>query len=124
MEKEDNEQHAMTEQARYVKAWQDLRRRKIAAFLFFLPSFLWALWELQSAPYLHPRLFAPVRLALFALAAAAIVWYSFFFCPRCGKLFFVIGSWRSLTGRRCVHCGLRRGASYEEARAMTADGRI
>jgi DNA-directed RNA polymerase subunit RPC12/RpoP len=115
MQNGDDERHAMTEQARYVKVWEDLRRRKITAFLLFVPVFLWAAWQVHRAPNGQP-LFSPMPLLLFAAAVGAILWYSFFRCPRCGKPFFLTAGWRSLTGRRCVHCGLRRGASYEEAR--------
>jgi hypothetical protein len=112
----DDEAHEMNERTRYARAWQDLRRRKVVVFLLFMPTFLWIVWQLQYGSSAQTRVLAPLSLTLVILAATAILWYSLFRCPRCHHFFFLTAGWRSFTGRRCIHCGLRRGASYEEAR--------
>ena len=122
MQGREDDQYATKERLRYLRAWQDLRRRLVIQSLLFFPLFLRIAWELK-----YPSGFSissPLPLLWFALTIGAILWYNFFPCPRCRRPFFLTIGWRSILERKCVHCGLRRGASYEEARTEPRTDRM
>jgi hypothetical protein len=50
------------------------------------------------------------------LAVCSNLWYLFFRCPRCGNRFFMTPRMNSAF-TECVHCGLKRGATFEQSLA-------
>jgi hypothetical protein len=100
----------------YSAAWRDLRKRRLIAWGFFF----------SYIPYMF--LFGAIgsRLAAIIGFKEDLIWLPLFFiwgsafaivnfrlalfrCPRCDARFF--WTWYLNTfARRCLHCGLRRGA--------------
>ena len=99
----------MGSKADYTDAWRDLRLRRYA----LLAAFALPLPVVMAVAFVAPDLAAVVAIVGIACWVAAVVWHAMFCCPRCGY-FFLWTWWRSsLTGRNCIHCGLRRGAASD-----------
>ena len=109
------------EEQRYAAAWNDLRWRGVAACALSLLLFLWIGWAiLQPVP--ASGYLTPLPLTLFALAAASTLWHLYFPCPRCGNRFFMSLTTISSFGKRCIHCDLKRGTTFEASLAeLTAE---
>jgi len=95
----------MIDENKYKGAWRDLKRRRSAALLVFIPLWLLVAYEvLIGEPFLPlPQL---VFFVWLLLAGLAINRYILFRCPRCSERFFIKFPRRSVLGRRCMHCGL------------------
>lgn len=105
------------EQQRYAAAWKDLRRREWVTYALCLPALLWFGWALLQGSVPEGGAFAPLPLALVALFSGAILWCLFFRCPRCGNRYYTSQATVLASSGRCLHCGLRRGATFEQALA-------
>jgi hypothetical protein len=99
---------------RYAAQWQGYRRRRrwaVGLALGLAP--VAGLWLLAAArPWLEPL---AVAVGLAWLGAAAVAGWRFgrWPCPRCGRPFGMREWWYSdavLVTRRCLHCGLAKGA--------------
>jgi hypothetical protein len=106
-----------SEEQRYAAAWKDLRRRELTAHVFLLPPLLWAGWALFQASTPVGGFFAPLPLTLLALFAGSELWSICFRCPRCNKRYYLVQATVSAHSDQCAHCGLRRGATFEQALA-------
>jgi hypothetical protein len=103
----------------YSTAWRDLSRRQLifwAAFLSFVPGGivigLVVGLPLSALIGVSPDyFFYPVAISwmlIFSIAAQRVVKFR---CPRCHQFFFAKWWCRNAFARKCVHCGLAKGAN-------------
>jgi hypothetical protein len=106
------------EEQRYAKAWKGLRWREIAAWSCLAPLLLWVAWGIVGGWISGHNALVP--LALFAAFVCAGFWRDQFPCPRCGNRFFAKRTFGG-SPKRCSHCDLERGASFEQSLAELRD---
>jgi hypothetical protein len=97
---------------KHIDPWNELRRRE-SWMLFFFIAYIPVVGGLVALleRFVSPEVPAVV-LAIVWMLMMLVAWYRLlsFACPRCGEWFRTKWfGWVSL-GRRCVHCGLERGA--------------
>jgi hypothetical protein len=101
------------EERRYAEAWKDLRRRGLAQRCCFALFLCWVAWGVLRGSVSGGGALLPI--ALFALAGGSILWRLYFPCPRCGNRFFMSLFNSRGFGERCIHCDLRRGATFTQS---------
>ncbi|ABS63771.1 hypothetical protein Plav_2157 [Parvibaculum lavamentivorans DS-1] len=108
----------MVENADYEAAWADMRRRRLillAVFAGYLPGVV--LLSLIATAVLNAfgaalgeNLFFVIGISWMGAFLAVGIWYSWFRCPRCNNQFFMTWWCGNPLARKCLHCGLPRGA--------------
>ena len=100
----------MTTEDQYRRAWRLLRLYHCFTYLYFLPVFILVSREMFDPDFQSRWVGLKwVALALAVPSAISMYFYLNFVCPRCSKKFFFKGIFRSLTGRNCMNCALKRG---------------
>lgn len=105
--------------ADYSEAWRERRKRIWLALLGPVVGLLavFALSELfyvvRAPPWITSVLITLWFIASVALGFRAGLWR----CPRCGRVFTASRLLSNPLTRKCLHCGLRIGASGSEPRA-------
>jgi predicted RNA-binding Zn-ribbon protein involved in translation (DUF1610 family) len=96
----------------YMIAWASLRRRRRTVLILF---FTWPLAVGVGIKLLHFLTEAPEnQLAPFVAIPVVLVVFVFiatfsFACPRCGKEFYRMNSYRNPFSKECLNCGIRIG---------------
>jgi hypothetical protein len=102
----------------YDEAWNEIRDAQAAVIIIFatyMPA------QLLVAPLLAHVLPSSVAAGgmVFVIwgvgIAASVMYLTTRRCPRCRKGFFQKGLYHNLFGQKCLHCGLRKYASADEA---------
>jgi hypothetical protein len=104
----------MTGQPEWQRAWKDLRRRTVllAASVISLPGSAVLVLVMRSLGWGYmasDRFIVLAGMEMLAMMLASAVFHSFP-CPRCHRRFFFKGIFANSFARRCLHCGLRKGA--------------
>jgi hypothetical protein len=99
----------MVVDGRYGVAWRDLRRRQRIMFIALFCAICATVWRAEAPGDGAVR----AQLTFVVVSGLSIAWYIAFRCPRCGNRFFYRFVVRSVTGRKCMHCGLPRNAPFD-----------
>jgi hypothetical protein len=103
----------MSHAQKYEAAWIDLRTRTVillALFLGFVPGVPLISYVLNTVMVVDPLWIAGAWAAAFAGAGFHRATFP---CPHCGKWFFIWVGFHNPFSRKCMHCGLKIGSSYE-----------
>jgi hypothetical protein len=114
----------MTTSTPYAAAWRESRRRLWRFLLggiggfFLIPVVMALLATLLGTPLpdsVRERLFVGLGLIWFVGCPVLAFRYMRFPCPRCGRTFYMRPFYGNAFARRCLHCGLPKGAPGPEA---------
>jgi hypothetical protein len=105
-----------SESAPYASAWREYRRRRVAFLVAWLgvPMVGFFVSVVVDRATKSHALGEAVFLVAGAVAALLFfftsVRFTFWRCPRCGKLFFKAYWWNNPFAQKCLHCGLPKYA--------------
>jgi hypothetical protein len=102
----------MDDAASYAPQWRDLRRRSLIFWLAYLTMVAGGVTAFQFTPAsdLGHLAIIGAGISLLMASVAAGAYRSSFRCPRCGKFFFESRFMHHTFARKCMNCGLPRGA--------------
>jgi hypothetical protein len=101
----------------YAPKWRDLRRRNLLFSLAYLAVPVGGIGAYNFLPRtdLGNTAVFIIFVTLFLMATGVGAYRMSFLCPRCGNPFFEKGFWQNILARKCMHCGLPRGAQQGKA---------